>query len=227
MRPARRSGSGRSPARTPSAASPNVAAHNRYGPVSAASPVLAAARCAGSARFGPMTMPSVVAPSTVPRARPRRCGAARSVPAYRAARFVAVAAPSGTHPSSSSGQLRISTATAAATAPTAALRYPTSNADRRPARTAIRAVDTAVSAAPPAMHISASPPTTSEPESRVADNAAIATPAPTPAPPRICVRTSTTRIRRCTWWIRRVCSSSDPVAAGSSTQTAAARCAPC
>ena len=152
--------------------------------------------------------------------RARRCGTAISVPANRAARFVAVAAPIGTDAASSSGQLRVATATAAVRAPAAAVRYPASKAGPRPARAAIRAVDTAARAAPMAVHVNASPPTTSEPDNRAADNAATATPVPTPAPPKIWARTSTARVRRCTCSACRVDSSPAPTP-GSATTVAA------
>src|SRR3954471_15989157 len=115
---ARSSGSGRRPVWTPTAASANRAPHSRYGPAS----VFPSRARAGSARLGPLTAPLVVAHSTTDSARARRCGAARSVPAYRAARVVAVAAPRSAEAAIRDGQLPRTTATAAARAPAVAVR---------------------------------------------------------------------------------------------------------
>ena len=86
-------GSGRRNARRNSPASPNATAESRKGPASAGMPSRTASSPSTSTELGPATAPNVVATNAIDTAVPRDCSGARSVPAYRACRLVAVPAP--------------------------------------------------------------------------------------------------------------------------------------
>ena len=116
---ARTSGSGRNPHQDRAAASPNIIAHNRNGPVVGLRLARLAMACTGPAKFGPATAPKVVAQTTSAKARARRCGSARSVAAKRAARLAAVPAPMSTRHASRAVGLPVEIATAAAQPPSA------------------------------------------------------------------------------------------------------------
>ena len=73
----------------------------------------------GAASSGPTTPPSVVATSTVEIARARWSGSARSAPAYRAWRLVALPAPYTNSVTNSSTGLSSTAATTTPTLPTA------------------------------------------------------------------------------------------------------------
>ena len=92
------------------------------GPVSSGMPRTLATAVERPVRLGPTTAPSVVAQTTVERARARVSAGARSVAAYRAPLLAAVVAPSIAAPTSSSGMEDTTPARTATRAPEAPIR---------------------------------------------------------------------------------------------------------
>src|SRR5215207_3395069 len=87
------SGSGRNRTQSTTPAAAYAAAPSRNGPASGGMPTAVARAPVRLTRLGPMIAPMAVATSTMLTARPRRLGAARSAPAYRACKLVATPAP--------------------------------------------------------------------------------------------------------------------------------------
>src|SRR5829696_788092 len=87
------SGSGRSKSHSTTAAEAYAAAASRNGPARAGIPIWIARVPVALTRLGPAMAPTAVATRTMLTARPRRDGAARSAPAYRACKLVDTPAP--------------------------------------------------------------------------------------------------------------------------------------
>ena len=144
-----------------------------------------------------MTLPTVVAQTTMLRSRARWAGSARSAAAYRLWLFDVVAPPNSRLATSRKGKLPTTPAVMRPTAPTPASAYPSTRPGRRPRAAITRDIGIAMRAAPRIWNVPPRPAHRGEPETSSARSAPTARPAERPTPPSIW---DTTRVRTtCRW----------------------------
>ena len=189
------SGSGRSITAYRAVASSCAMIVIRKGPVSSGNPSALAGPPDGASSSGPVTAPTVVDHITAESIRPRRCGSAASAAANRAWNPTADPTPRTSMPGISRAVSPIAAAMVAVAAPMAARADPVARDTPRPLAMASRASGTEAIAAPRVLRVAAMPDSSGDPETSAIINAPTLTAEPTPRPPSIWPRTSTTITR--------------------------------